>query len=78
MAIFLLLLGVLFAYLPLRCFFSWKDLLPGVLNVLLEREIVENNGVEMSGMDYKTQVIESLCLMEWPASVLTLMISMFM
>lgn len=58
--------------------FSWKDLLPEILNVLIERELVENNGLEMSGLDYKKQVIESLCLMEWSANILTVMVSMFM
>lgn len=58
--------------------FSWKELLPGALNVLVEREVVEYNGLEISGADYKAQVIDSLCLIEWSASILTLMISMFM
>lgn len=57
--------------------YSWKDLLPELLNVLVEREVVEHNGVEISGVDYKTQFIDSLCLMEWSANILTLLVSMF-
>lgn len=57
---------------------SWKDLLPELLNVLVERDMVEKNGFEISGLDYKTQVIESLCLMDWSANILTLLVSMFM
>lgn len=63
-------------YLNFVC--SWKDLLPEVLNVLVEREVVENNGTEITGLEYKNQVIESLCLMEWSGNILILMVTMLM
>lgn len=56
---------------------SWKDLLPEVINVLVEREVVEHNGIEITGIEYKAQVINSLCVMQWSANIITTLAAMF-
>lgn len=56
---------------------SWKELLPEVINVLMEREVLEHNGIEASGIEYKTQIINSLCTMQWSPSIVTSLAAMF-
>ncbi|XP_018318528.1 Fanconi anemia group I protein [Agrilus planipennis] len=56
---------------------SWKDLLPEVLNVLSERNRVDYNHAEITGSEYKTQLITSLCMIHWSPEIITSLTSMF-
>ncbi|KAJ8983001.1 hypothetical protein NQ317_014296 [Molorchus minor] len=56
---------------------TWKDLLPELLNVLAEREKFEYNDMEYTGLEYKTDFINSLCMSTWSPNIVTLLTSMF-
>lgn len=43
----------------------------------MERDIVEHNAIEISGMEYKTQIVNSLCMMQWSANIVTSLAAMF-
>lgn len=61
-----------------KVYFSWKELLPELLNVIIEKEFVEYNDIEMRGVDYKTELINSLCMFEWSSNIVILLAVMFM
>ncbi|KRT83344.1 hypothetical protein AMK59_4329 [Oryctes borbonicus] len=63
---------------PINLTFSWKELLPEVLNVLTEKQCVEFNLNEMSGLEFKTQYISSLCMLDWSANIVIPLTIMFM
>ncbi|GJQ77090.1 FANCI [Trypoxylus dichotomus] len=56
----------------------WRELLPEVLNVLTERQHVEFNLNEMSGVQFKIQYINSLCMLDWSTNIVTPLTVMFM
>ncbi|CAH0559213.1 unnamed protein product [Brassicogethes aeneus] len=56
---------------------SWKDLLPEVLNVLIEREHIEHNDIEYTGPEFKTTFIDTLCMTDWSPNIITSLTSMF-
>lgn len=58
--------------------FSWKEILPEILNVLVEVELLEHNDSEMTGLEYKTQLVNSLCMLVWSPDIVTSLTSMFM
>uniref|UniRef100_A0A1Y1K0T8 Fanconi anemia group I protein n=1 Tax=Photinus pyralis TaxID=7054 RepID=A0A1Y1K0T8_PHOPY len=55
----------------------WKDTLPEILNVLIDCSHVEYNDQDMSGLEYKAQLINSLCMMTWSPAIVTSLASMF-
>ncbi|KAJ8961413.1 hypothetical protein NQ318_014659 [Aromia moschata] len=54
-----------------------KDLLPELLNVLAEREKFEYNDIEYTGIEYKRDFVNSLCMSSWSPNIVTLLTSMF-
>ncbi|CAH2009829.1 unnamed protein product [Acanthoscelides obtectus] len=56
---------------------GWKDLLPEVLNVLMDREIFEFEDLNYTGQEYKTSFIDSLCLSSWSPNIVTILASAF-
>lgn len=56
---------------------GWKDLLPEVLNVLVERETVTIDDLDYSGMEYKSNFINTLCMTYWSPSTVTNLVSIF-
>nr|XP_022920063.1 Fanconi anemia group I protein-like [Onthophagus taurus] len=55
----------------------WSVLLPKLLSVIVKKELIENQGEEMSGLEYKTQVIKALIFMEWSANIIIPLTIMF-
>ncbi|KAK5650021.1 hypothetical protein RI129_001050 [Pyrocoelia pectoralis] len=55
----------------------WKDILPDILNKLIECDHVEYNDQDMSGLEYKAQLVNSLCMMTWSPAIVTSLTSMF-
>lgn len=56
---------------------SWKDLLPKILSVLVTNDSVNHSGVDMTGSEYKSEVIKTLLMVQWQPSVVTSLASMF-
>lgn len=47
--------------------------MPVVINILSTRDYVEHNNEELNGMEYKQNLIKSICMLQWfPANVTTL------
>ncbi|KAJ8938554.1 hypothetical protein NQ314_011443 [Rhamnusium bicolor] len=55
----------------------WKDLMPELLNVLIERETFEYNDFEYTGVEYKTEFINTLCMSPWSPNIVTSLTAMF-
>ncbi|KAF2901837.1 hypothetical protein ILUMI_04348 [Ignelater luminosus] len=55
----------------------WKEILPEILNVLVEIELLEHNDSEMTGLEYKAQLVNSLCMLVWSPDIVTSLTSMF-
>ncbi|XP_067004325.2 Fanconi anemia group I protein [Anabrus simplex] len=55
----------------------WKDLLPKLLSNLEVMNKVEHSGTEMTGLEYKSRVISSLCMAKWKPAVVTSLAGMF-
>lgn len=54
------------------------DLLPKLLNIISDRDIVYYNDITYTGSEYKTEVVNSLCMMEWSSNIITSLAVMFM
>jgi len=57
---------------------SWKDLLPKLLSVLDTNDSVNHAGIDMTGSEYKSEVIRTLLMVQWRSSIVTSLASMFM
>nr|CAI5817018.1 unnamed protein product [Callosobruchus analis] len=57
---------------------GWKDLLPELLNVLMDRETFEFEDLNYTGQEYKSDYINSLCMSSWSPSIVTVLASAFM
>ncbi|KAJ8921771.1 hypothetical protein NQ315_008396 [Exocentrus adspersus] len=55
----------------------WKDLLPELLNVLVERERFSFNDNEYTGPEYKSEFINSLYMSSWSVNIVTSLTAMF-
>ncbi|KAL0269203.1 UNVERIFIED_CONTAM: hypothetical protein PYX00_007013 [Menopon gallinae] len=55
----------------------WKDLIPKLLNKVVEEDFIEHNGSRMKGSEYKSEVIIAICLFDWPDGIVTDVASMF-
>ncbi|KAK4882809.1 hypothetical protein RN001_006128 [Aquatica leii] len=55
----------------------WKDVLPQSLNVIVKCPHIEYNDQDMTGLEYKTQLVNSLCMLVWSPSIITSLASMF-
>lgn len=62
----------------LNRFCRWKDLLPEVLNVLVERETFTYEELEYTGAEYKTDYINTLCMTNWSPSIVINLTAAFM
>ncbi|KAJ4441625.1 hypothetical protein ANN_11481 [Periplaneta americana] len=56
---------------------SWKDLLPKLLTLLVASDTVNHEGVDLNGVEYKTEVIRTLLMVKWRPSIITSLASMF-
>lgn len=59
-------------------YFSWKELLPELLNIIIERDLFEFEGEEHIGPEFKSNFINTLCQLVWSPSVVTTLTYMFM
>ncbi|RZC32682.1 FANCI HD2 domain containing protein [Asbolus verrucosus] len=57
--------------------YTWKELMPELLNVIIEKECVEHNNQQMTGLDYKHQLINTMCMLQWSPSIVTPLAAMF-
>ncbi|XP_060518299.1 Fanconi anemia group I protein isoform X2 [Cylas formicarius] len=55
----------------------WKDILPDVLQILTQRDIVDYNGLEYTGAEFKSNFINTLCIGNWSPNIVTSITSMF-
>ncbi|KAJ9598017.1 hypothetical protein L9F63_026879 [Diploptera punctata] len=55
----------------------WKDLLPKLLHVIVGFDEVNHAGVDMTGSEYKSEVIRTLLMIQWQPSIATSLASMF-
>ncbi|XP_012279084.1 Fanconi anemia group I protein [Orussus abietinus] len=58
-------------------FTSWKDLLPRLLEILEDEKHINYKGSEISGMDYKSRIIEAIISTDWEPIILTSLAKMF-
>ncbi|EEZ98882.2 Fanconi anemia group I protein homolog-like Protein [Tribolium castaneum] len=56
---------------------SWKEILPQLLNVLSKKEHVDVEGEEISGIEYKHQVINNICTLQWSPNIVVNLTQMF-
>lgn len=56
---------------------GWKELLPEILNVLIERDKFTLDELEYTGMEYKTNFINTLCMTTLFPSTVTSLVSIF-
>ncbi|CAG9823300.1 unnamed protein product [Phaedon cochleariae] len=61
-----------------RCKMGWKDLLPELFNVLVEREaFTYENDLDYTGLEYKMEFISTLCMSTWSPNIVTPLASLF-
>uniref|UniRef100_T1HAE3 Fanconi anemia group I protein n=1 Tax=Rhodnius prolixus TaxID=13249 RepID=T1HAE3_RHOPR len=56
---------------------QWKDLLPKILTLLGQKEEIDHYGSDISGENYKKQVIVALCQAKWHSEILPSLAAMF-
>ncbi|KAG7201026.1 hypothetical protein KM043_003378 [Ampulex compressa] len=56
---------------------SWKDLLPVLLEALEEEKYINCDDAEISGMEYKSTIVKTLCDGRWKGIVLPSLAKMF-
>ncbi|KAK3930604.1 Fanconi anemia group I protein [Frankliniella fusca] len=54
----------------------WKELLPAMLSLLIERKKVTQSGTILSGEEYKSQIVKTLCQAAWKPQIVTSLASM--
>ncbi|XP_050310128.1 Fanconi anemia group I protein [Anthonomus grandis grandis] len=57
--------------------FSWKELLPDILRILSEQDLVEFSDLEYSGTEFKATIIDTLCMYDWNPDKITQITAMF-
>lgn len=57
--------------------FSWRDMLPVILMILEQEKYINHRGTEVSGPEYKSLIIKSICSQPWDNSILTALATMF-
>ncbi|XP_065353781.1 Fanconi anemia group I protein [Cloeon dipterum] len=55
----------------------WKEILPRLLLLLKEKPVVNHCGTDMSGLEYRSQVLKALCNAEWKPENITMIAAMF-
>ncbi|BES94635.1 Fanconi anemia, complementation group I [Nesidiocoris tenuis] len=56
---------------------GWHELLPKLLNVLVEKDELDHYGTETSGEEYKKQVVSAINQAKWNPEILTPIATMF-
>ncbi|XP_015609522.1 Fanconi anemia group I protein isoform X2 [Cephus cinctus] len=56
---------------------SWKDLLPLLLERLEDENYITYNNSEVSGLEYKSLIVESICKTQWMPDILISLAEMF-
>ncbi|KAG5900127.1 hypothetical protein JTB14_012800 [Gonioctena quinquepunctata] len=56
---------------------GWKDLFPELLNVLVERDTFTYEELDYTGPEYKTTIINTLCMSTWSTNVVTTLTAVF-
>lgn len=59
-----------------RSHMCWKELLPTMLSLLIEKKKVIQNGTTMTGEEYKSQLVKTLCQAAWKPQIATSLASM--
>ncbi|XP_052125039.1 Fanconi anemia group I protein [Frankliniella occidentalis] len=54
----------------------WKELLPAMLSLLIDRKKVTQSGTTLSGEEYKSQIVKTLCQSAWKPQIVTSLASM--
>uniref|UniRef100_A0A6P7FIB2 Fanconi anemia group I protein homolog n=1 Tax=Diabrotica virgifera virgifera TaxID=50390 RepID=A0A6P7FIB2_DIAVI len=57
--------------------FAWKDFLPEVLNVLIERETFTYEELDYTGAEYKSDFVNTICMSSWSPSIVTTLTTVF-
>lgn len=57
--------------------FSWKDLLPTLLEVLEEEKYINHMSGEVSGSKYKSLIVNNICNSEWDTKIMPSLAKMF-
>lgn len=57
--------------------FSWKDLLPVLLEVLEEEKYINHMNGEVSGSKYKSIIVNNICNSEWDTQIMPSLARMF-
>ena len=58
--------------------YSWKELLPKILSVVVEKKELDYAGTEVSGVEFKHRIIQAICSAKWNPKIVTPMAAMFM
>lgn len=58
-------------------YFSWKDLLPILLEVLEEEKYINHMNNEVSGSKYKSIIVNNICNSEWNTEIMPSLATMF-
>ncbi|XP_074025799.1 LOW QUALITY PROTEIN: Fanconi anemia complementation group I [Leptinotarsa decemlineata] len=56
---------------------GWKEMLPELLNVLVDREDFTYEELDYTGQEYKTDFINTLCMSSWSPNVVTTLAAAF-
>ncbi|XP_034234146.1 Fanconi anemia group I protein homolog [Thrips palmi] len=59
-----------------RSHMCWKELLPTMLLLLIERKRVTQHGTQMTGEEYKSQLVKTLCQSPWKPQIASSLASM--
>lgn len=57
--------------------YSWKELLPVLLEVLEEEKYINHKNGEVSGSKYKSIIINNICDSEWNTQIMPSLARMF-
>ncbi|XP_046836212.1 Fanconi anemia group I protein homolog isoform X4 [Vespa crabro] len=58
-------------------FYSWKDLLPVLLEILEQEKYIDYMNSEVTGSEYKTLIVKSICNSHWEPSIVPCLAKMF-
>ncbi|KAI4477388.1 hypothetical protein M0804_012774 [Polistes exclamans] len=64
-------------YLNEDNFHSWKDLLPVLLEILEQEKYIDYMGSEVSGNEYKSLIVKSICNSNWDPKIAPCLAKMF-
>ncbi|KAL2748702.1 Fanconi anemia group I protein isoform X1 [Vespula maculifrons] len=58
-------------------FYSWKDLLPILLEILEQEKYIDYMNSEVTGSEYKALIVKSICNSQWEPSIAPCLAKMF-